>query len=82
MNAGAPIAWGCVRHKDTAQSSCQAEVHSINESTKLILEYKLLFCNIDLPLEHSVEIKNDNQGAVQWSKGTTRAYYKSPTGTP
>ena len=71
MNAGAPIAWGCARHKDTAQSSCQAEVHSVNETTKLILEYKLLFRDIDLPLQHTVEIKNDNQGAIQWSKGTT-----------
>ena len=51
MNAGAPIAWGCARHKDTAQSSCQAEVHSINQTTKLILEYKLLFRDIDLPAQ-------------------------------
>ena len=71
MHAGAPIAWGCARHKDTAQSSCQAEVHSINETTKLILEFKLLFRDINLPLVEPVEIKNDNQGAVQWSKGTT-----------
>ena len=41
--AGGPIAWGCAHHKDTAQSSCQAEVHSINETTKLILEYRILF---------------------------------------
>ena len=71
MNAGAPIAWGCARHKDTAQSSCQAEVHSINETTKLILEFRLLFRDLNLPLTHPVAIKNDNQGAVQWSKGTT-----------
>ena len=71
MNAGAPIAWGCARHKDTAQSSCQAEVHSINETTRLVLEYKLLFRDLNLPLDHTVEIKNDNQGAIQWSKGTT-----------
>ena len=71
MNAGAPIAWGCARHKDTAQSSCQAEVHSINETTKLILELKLLFRDLNLPITSPVEIKNDNQGAVQWAKGTT-----------
>ena len=71
MHAGAPIAWGCTRHKDTAQSSCQAEVHSINETTKLILEYKLLFRDLNLPLTTPVPILNDNQGAIQWSKGTT-----------
>ena len=48
MYSGAPVAWDCARHKDTAQSSCQAEVHSINETTKLILEYKLLFRDINL----------------------------------
>ena len=72
MNAGAPIAWGCAHHKDTAQSSCQAEVHSINEPTKLILKFRLLFCNLNLPLSTPVPIKNGNQGAVQWSKGTTK----------
>ena len=70
MYPGAPVAWGCARHKDTSQSSCQAEVHSINETTKLILEYKLLFRDINLPLLDPVEIKNNNQCAVQWSKGT------------
>ena len=71
LNAGAPIACGCARHKDTAQSSCQAEVHSINETTKLILEYRLLFRDLAIPLKEPIQIKNDNQGAIQWSKGTT-----------
>ncbi len=30
-----------------------------------------MFRDINLPLQHTVEIKNDNQGAIQWSKGTT-----------
>ena len=68
---GYPIAWGCVRHKDTAQSSCQAEIHAMNETTKLLLELKLLFRNLGRPLDRAIPITNDNQGAVQWSKGTT-----------
>ena len=71
MNAGAPIAWGCARHKDTAQSSCQAEVHSINETTRLLLEYRLLSRDVGLPIHGPISIKNDNQGAIDWSKGTT-----------
>ena len=71
MNAGAPIAWGCARHKTTAQSSCQAEVHSINETTKLLLEFKLLFRDLKLPLHQPIPILNDNQGAIHWTKGTT-----------
>ena len=71
MNSGAPIAWGCACHKDTAQSSCQAEVHSINKTTKILLELKLLFRDLRLPIDQPIEIKNDNQGVIQWAKGTT-----------
>ena len=71
MHAGAPIAWGCARHKDTAQSSCQAEVHSINEMTKLVPEYKLLFRDLNIPIDYPIQILNDNQSAIQWTKGTT-----------
>ena len=66
-----PLAWGCIRQNDTAQSSCQAEVHAINETTKLLLSLKLLFRDINLPIRHPITIHNDNTGAVQWSKGTT-----------
>ena len=71
VNAGAPIAWGCAQHNNIAQSSCQTEVRSINETTKLILEYKLLFCDLNLPLASPIMIKNNNQGAIHWTKGTT-----------
>ena len=71
MNAGAQIAWGCARHKDTAQSSCQAEVHSINETTRLLLEYRLLSRDLGIPVTRPITIKNDNQGVIDWSKGTT-----------
>ena len=71
LHSGAPIAWGCLRHKQTAQSSCEAEVQSINEATKLILQLKLLFRDLSLPISTPVPLYNDNQGAVHWSKGTT-----------
>ena len=65
MNAGAPIAWSSARHKGTAQRSCQAEVHSMNETIKLILEFHLLFRDLGIPIHNPVHIKNDSQGAVQ-----------------
>ena len=71
IHSGAPIAWGCLRHKTTAESSCKAEVHSINEASKLILQLKILFRDLHLPIQSSIPIYNDNQGAVHWSKGTT-----------
>ena len=63
--------WGYVRHKFTAQSSCHVEVHSINKTTKLLLEYKLLFHDLNMHITQPIPILNDNQGAIQWSKGTT-----------
>ena len=56
LNSGAPIAWGCICHKTTAQSSCEAEVHSLNEATKLVIQLKLLFRDLDLPITSSVPI--------------------------
>ena len=75
FNAGYPIAWGWAHHKDMAQSSCQAEIHNMNEPTKFLLELKLLFRDLNMPLTLSIPIKNDNKGAVDWSKGTTTLYY-------
>ena len=60
-----------MHQKDTAQSSCQAEVHAINETTKLLMSLKLLFRDIHHPIQQPIPILNDNTGAVQWSKGTT-----------
>ena len=66
-----PIAWGCVHHTDITQSSCQAETHCINDTTKLIHEFCLFFHDLGLPLTSLVAIKNVNQGAIQQPKGTT-----------
>ncbi len=71
MNAGASIAWGCARHKDIAQSSCQAEVCSINETTQLLLEYRLLHRDMGLAIQGPIAMKNHKQGTIDWSKGTT-----------
>ena len=68
LYSGAPVAWGCIHHKTTAQSSCEADVHSIKEATKLVLHLKLLFCDLDMPIQSSIPLHNDNQGTVQWSK--------------
>lgn len=63
------IIWGCIHHRNTSQSSCQTEVHSINEATKVLISLKLLFSEIHLPSDYSITIHNDNKGAVLWSKG-------------
>ena len=60
-----------MRLKDIAQSSCQADVDIINETTKLVLEYSLLFRDIGSPLAQPVEKNSNNQGTIQWLKGLT-----------
>ena len=60
LHSGDPIAWGCLRHKNTAQSSCEAEVHYINEATKLVLQLKLLFRDMNLPLQSTIPLYNNN----------------------
>ena len=69
MNAGTPIPWGCAHHKDTVQSSCQAEFYSVNETTELILEFKQLFWDLHILITALIDIKNNNQGVAQWTKG-------------
>ena len=52
-----------------AQSSCEAEINCINEIAKLILQLKLLFYDLKLPITCPFPIRNDDQGLVQSSKG-------------
>ena len=67
LPSGDPILWVCLHHKHTAQNSYEAEVHSINEATKLALQLKLLFRDLNLPTKSAAPLYYDNQGAVQWS---------------
>ena len=54
----------------TAQSSCQAETHSINECTKDTLHLRHIADDLGLTdTERPTRIWNDNQGAVDWSAG-------------
>ena len=54
---------GYLPHKDTAQSSYQAEAYSINEATKTLLSLKLLFRDINLLIAKLI-VNNENQVAV------------------
>ena len=42
MNTGAPIAWGCVHHKDTAQSSYQVDAKNWYRKTFATMLFKSL----------------------------------------
>ena len=72
----APQLLGVVHVTKIPQFSCQGEVHSINEITKLILEYDLLFRDLNIPLHHPVEIKNDNPKVPRQRKYAVPTYKK------
>ena len=59
---------GCLPHKYTDKSSCQVEVHSINEAIKTLLSLKLLFWDINHLIAKPI-VNDDNQVAVMCSKG-------------
>ncbi len=70
MLSNGPVSWGAQRQDLTALSSCEAEINATNETVKSILELRILLRDLDLPLDSLVPVYNDNQGAVDWCKGT------------
>ena len=56
-----PVAWGCQYQKDITQSSCQAEVHTINKTTKLSLSIKLLFRDINSHMHCTMVQRNHDE---------------------
>ena len=65
-----PVSWGAQRQTLTALSSCEAEINATNETVKSILELRILFRNLNLPLQSLVPVYNDNKGTVDWCKET------------
>ena len=72
MRCGGPIAWKAVRQERTSRSTCKAEVRATDEAVKEILSLRHRCDDLHLPDASSpTRLYNDNQGAVDWSKGTT-----------
>ena len=71
MRMGGPVCWGCTRETETmSQSSCELEIYSLNEGTKSILTIRNLLTDFEYSeVDGPTTIYNDNQGAVDWSKG-------------
>ena len=72
MRCGGPIAWKAVRQERCSRSTCEAEIRSIDETTKEVLSLRNRCDDMDLP-DSSIPtpIFNDNLGSVDWSKGTS-----------
>ena len=56
-----PVSWGAQHQTLTALSSCEAEIIATNETVKSLLELKILFRNLNLPLTSLVPVYNDNK---------------------
>ena len=72
MRCGGPIAWKAVRQERTSRSTCEAEIRATDEAVKEILSLRNRCSDMSLPdADAPTCLYNDNQGTVDWSKGTS-----------
>ena len=72
MRCGGPIAWKAVRQERTSRSTCEAEIRATDEAVKEILSLRHRCDDMNLPdAVGPTRLYNDNQGTVDWSKGTS-----------
>jgi deoxyuridine 5'-triphosphate nucleotidohydrolase len=70
-----PLIWSSKRQKVTARSSAEAEIYATDECVKELLRLKNMFT--DLHINHiympndPINVYNDNNACVCWSKATT-----------
>ena len=72
MRCGGPISWKAVRQEKCSRSTCEAEIRATDELVKEVLSIRHR-CS-DMQLADAVKptpLFNDNQGAVDWAKGTS-----------
>jgi hypothetical protein len=69
---GGPLAWSANRQKQTALSSCVAEIMATNECTTELDSILLRAQDLDMPdAFRRVTIYNDNKAAVDWAASCT-----------
>jgi hypothetical protein len=68
--AGGPISWRSSREKGTAPSlsSTESEIKSLCAATRQATWLTQWFTDVGLPLVDPLQINEDNQGAISWSK--------------
>ena len=72
MRCGGPIVWKAVRQECTSRSTCEAEIRATDEAVKEILSLRHRCDAMNLPAAIGpTRLYNDNQGTVDWSKGTS-----------
>ena len=71
-----PIHWVSKRQKVTARSSAEAEIYATDECVKELLRLQHIICDmgtqsIYVPHKEPIQVYNDNNACVCWSKSTT-----------
>ena len=65
---GGPVAWIVNREKKPSRSSCEAEIHAVDEGCRLTEYARFLLEELGEPEASApVPLYNDNQGTVDWS---------------
>ena len=72
MRCGGPISWKAVCQERTSRSTCEAEIRATDETVKEILSLRHRCDDMHLPdADGPTRLYNDNQGTVDWAKGTS-----------
>ena len=72
IRCGGPIAWKAVGQDRTSRSTCEAEIRATDKAVKEILSLRNHCEDINLlDASSPTRLYNDNQGTVNWSKGTS-----------
>ncbi len=70
-----PLHWSSCRQKITARSSAEAEIYATDECIKELLRIRHMCTDLDLldtfMPDRPINVYNDNQACVCWSKSTT-----------
>ena len=68
---GGPISWTSKRQKITARSTAEAEIYATDEAVKHLIHLQNVRADLIFTNGNPIEILNDNNACVLWSKNTT-----------
>jgi hypothetical protein len=70
--SGGPISWSSFRESRTSRSSCETEIKSADEATRVTQHLRHVLSDLDMhDINTLTPVFNDNQGCIEWSKSTS-----------
>jgi hypothetical protein len=69
---GGPIYWSVFHESRTSRSSCEAEIKSADEATRVTQYLRHILNDLEMhDTNTAAPVFNDNQGCIDWSKATS-----------